>query len=37
LNAGAHAILWPAFALVLLTFVVWLRLFVVRIGEKAGR
>jgi hypothetical protein len=29
----ASAILWPAFALVLLTFVVWLRLFATRIGE----
>lgn len=29
----ARAILWPAFALVLLTFIVWLRMFVVRIGE----
>jgi len=30
---GPHAILWPAFALAALTFVVWLRLYVVRIGE----
>lgn len=29
----ARAIFWPAIALVLLTFVVWLRMFFVRIGE----
>lgn len=33
MQAGPHAILWPAFALAALTFVVWLRLYVVRIGE----
>ncbi len=31
--AGPHAILWPAFALVALTFVVWLRMYHVRIRE----
>ena len=31
--ADARALLWPAFALVLLTFVVWLRMFFTRIGE----
>jgi hypothetical protein len=33
LIADAHAVFRPAFALALLTFLVWLRLFVVRIGE----
>ncbi|HEY6940845.1 MAPEG family protein [Dokdonella sp.] len=31
--AGPHAILWPAFALVALTLVVWVRMYYVRIGE----
>ena len=31
--AGPHAILWPAFALAALTFVVWLRMFFTRVGE----
>lgn len=31
--AGAHAILWPAFSLVALTFVVWVRMYHVRIRE----
>ena len=31
--AGPHAILWPAFALVALTFVVWVRMYHVRIRE----
>jgi hypothetical protein len=33
LLAGPHAILWPAFALVALTFVVWVRMYHVRIRE----
>ena len=31
--AGPHAILWPAFALAALTFLVWLRMFFARVGE----
>jgi hypothetical protein len=33
MSVGPHAILWPAFALAALTFVVWLRMFFVRVGE----
>jgi hypothetical protein len=33
MSAGPHAILWPAFALVALTFLVWLRMFSTRVGE----
>ena len=33
MSTGPQAMLWPVFALVALTFVVWVRLFVVRIGE----
>lgn len=32
-NAGPFAILWPAFALVALTFIVAVRMMLVRIGE----
>jgi hypothetical protein len=32
-SAGPHAILWPAFALVALTFLVWLQMFFARVGE----
>lgn len=33
MSVGPHAILWPAFALVALTFVVWLRMYFARVGE----
>lgn len=33
MSTGPHAILWPAFALVALTCVVWLRMYYVRIRE----
>jgi hypothetical protein len=32
-STGPHAILWPAFALVALTFLVWLRMFFTRVCE----
>ena len=33
MTADARGLFWPAFALVLLTFVVWLRMFLARAGE----
>jgi hypothetical protein len=32
-NADARVLFWPAFALVALTFAVWLRMFFSRVGE----
>ncbi len=33
MTVGPQTLLWPAFALALLTFIVWLRMFFTRVGE----